>query len=416
MDWTLFRPLLLALGLGLLVGVERERARSTMAGLRTFGLITLTGALCRLLGGDGPWLPSAGLLAVAALFWVANRMRAAEPGAEPAGLTTEMAGLVMFLVGGLTARGDEVPAVVLAGVTAVLLHWKEPLHGFVRRLGEEEVSAVLRLVLLGMVILPVLPNRPYGPYGVLNPFHIWLMVVLIVGISLAAYVARHLVGARAGALLTGVLGGLVSSTATTVAAARRSREESGTPRAGTIIVLWASAVVFARVVLEVAVVAPGVLPGVGPPLVAMGLWVTVLAWVAWRRTDSKLVGAEEGRPPKDLGAAIAFGLLYAVVLFAAAMGRDRFGESTLYAVGALSGLADVDAITLSTARLLETGGLATATGWRVILVAALSNLVFKGIVVAALGHRSMTRALLPWLAAALAGGGLLLALWPPPGP
>lgn len=413
MEWPLLRSLLLALGLGLLVGLERERAHAAMAGVRTFALIGLAGALAAVAGGDGPWLPAAGLLGVVALFWVANRVGpVVEPGSTESvtGLTTEMAGIVVFLVGVVAVRGPVELAVVVAGATAVLLHWKEPLHAFVRRLGEDEVRAVLRLVLLAMVVLPVLPDRAYGPYEVLNPSHIWLMVVLIVGISLAAWVIRRLLGPGRGALVAGVLGGLVSSTATTVGVARRSKEEPALATGGSVVILAASAVVFARVLLEVGIVAPRALPTVGPPLVGVGLVLAGLLWLGYRRDRDALEADPEAEAPDDLGAAVAFGLLYAVVLFAVAAVKDRFGDGALYAVAALSGVADVDAITLSTARLLELGRLDLAVGGRLILVATLANLVFKGLLVAILGRRALLARLTVPLGLTVAAGAAVLLL------
>ncbi len=215
------RNLAIALGIGLLIGLQRERAAGQVAGIRTFALIALLGTTAGTLADRfGGWLVVAALLGVAAVLAVANRIRMDGGKADP-GATTEMATLLTLLLGAGLSAGHVTESIVIGGGTAFLLQFKAPLHSFVDRIGPDESRAIFRLVLLALVILPVLPNSPVGPYGVLNPFEIWLMVVLIVDISLAAYLSYRLLGPRGGTLAAGVLGGLISSTATTVSQARR---------------------------------------------------------------------------------------------------------------------------------------------------------------------------------------------------
>ncbi len=417
MPETLATPVIadlaLAVGLGLMVGVQREWSAPRMAGVRTFALVSLLGALCGLLQatGDAGWLVAAGLIAVAAMMWLGNEVEIAS-GHPSIGLTTEFAALVMYLVGVLVMREQEAAGVVIAGTVAVLLHWKEPLHRFVARIGDEDFRAVSRLILVGMVILPVLPDRTYGPYEVLNPFRIWLMVVLIVGISLAAYVVRRLVGERAGSVAAGILGGLISSTATTVSEARRarSRPEDASPAA--FVVMVASTVVFLRVLVEVAIVAPSLLPRVAGPLAAMMgvmIVVSIAAFLAMRR---RLSETSSPSPPSDLRAAVVFGLLYAGVLFAVAAAREHFGEEGLHVVAALSGLTDMDAITLSSAQLMRDGRLEPPTGWRIIMTAALSNLLLKLLIAAILGGRRIAVPVAVMFTACMAAGVAIIAFWP----
>lgn len=147
----------------------------------------------------GGWIFGAGLLAVAAFVVLGNLIVARSGDADP-GMTTEVAAVVMFAVGGALATGYTASAVVVGGTVTVLLHWKEPLHSFADRIGRNDFQAVIRLVVIALVILPVLPNRSFGPYRVLNPFEFWLMVVLTVGISMAGYVAYKALGPRAGTL------------------------------------------------------------------------------------------------------------------------------------------------------------------------------------------------------------------------
>jgi uncharacterized membrane protein (DUF4010 family) len=294
----------------------------------------------------------------------------------------------------------------------VLLQLKSELHGFVARIEEAELRAVSRLVLIGLVILPALPNREFGPYGVLNPFEVWLMVVLIVGISLVAYVSYRLVGAQAGVLVTGLLGGLISSTATTVTYSQKAKKEHSHLSAAAAVIILASAAVFGRVLFEVAVAAPSVLPIVAPPLLVMTAVVAALAGAALRRSHREPPPPVDREPPSTLRSAIVFGLLYAVVLLAVAAVREHFGEGALYGVSALSGLTDVDAITLSTSRLIESGRLGAETGWRVILVGTLANLAFKAGIILTAGGGKLFRWVLPYFAAAAIAAVLLLAWWP----
>ncbi len=409
---NLILDLLLALALGFLVGLQREWSKSEIAGVRTFPLITLFGALAGVLSASvGGWTVAAALLAVAAMLVFGNISRLRAGSTDP-GITTEMAALVMFGVGVAVSQGMVGPAVVVTGSVAVLLQWKTELHRFVARIEEAELRAVSRLVLIGLVILPALPNREFGPFGVLNPFEVWLMVVLIVGLSLAAYVAYRLVGATAGVLLTGLLGGLISSTATTVTYAQRVRKENDPASLASAVIMLASAVVFGRGLFEVAVVAPSVLPKVAPPLLIMTGVMAALAWVVLRRCNREPPPPMDNAPPSTLRSAIVFGLLYAVVLLAVAAARQNFGEGALYTVAALSGLTDMDAITLSTARLIDSGRLGAEIGWRLILVGALANLGFKAGIVATAGGSKLFRSILPYFAAAGVAGVLLLALWP----
>lgn len=251
-----FQKVGLALLLGLLVGLQRERVQARLAGIRTFALIALLGAVCGLLSGNlGGWPIGVGALAVAALLVAGNLACRSAHESDP-GITTEVAALLMFAVGAYLVVGHEAVAIATGGATALLLHWKRPMHAFVARIGEADLAAMMQFVLITLVILPVLPNQTLGPYDVLNPRHIWLMVVLIVGISLGGYVAYKSLGAEAGAVLAAMLGGLISSTATTVIYARRTASAPASVRLGALVLIIASTVAMVRVIAEVSVVTP----------------------------------------------------------------------------------------------------------------------------------------------------------------
>lgn len=405
------RNLAIALGLGLLIGLQRERAAGRVAGIRTFALIAVLGTTAGTLAEPyGGWVVVAALVGVAAVLAVANRIRLDAGDADP-GTTTEIAALLTLLVGAGLPAGYLTESIVVGGGTAVLLQFKGPLHRFVERIGPDESRAVFRLVLLALVVLPLLPDRALGPYGVLNPYEVWLMVVLIVGISLAAYVAYRLLGPRGGTLAAGLLGGLISSTATTVSQARR-QEGPGRAAAASVIVL-ASTAVFGRILVEVAIVNASMLPRAAPPLLLMtGCMVGAAAWGYLRDHGAMEADPADREVPSQLGTALGFGLLYAVVLVAAAAAREQFGTGGLYAVASLSGLTDVDAITISASQLVGDGRVEVTTGWRMIVLASMSNLVFKAGAVLALAGRDLFWPVMRRFGVALAGGTALLLLWP----
>jgi uncharacterized membrane protein (DUF4010 family) len=401
-----------ALGLGLLVGLQREWVQNRVAGIRTFALLSLFGALCGLLGlVYGGWVVAAALIAFVSVVIIGHlaEMKNQEP---DSGLTTEMAMLVMFATGIITIHGHRLIAVVIAGSVMVLLQSKKPLHAMVRRIGEDDLREIARLVLLGLVILPALPNREMGYLDVLNPFAIWLMVVLIVGISLAAYLVGKFLGGTKGTALTGVLGGLISSTATTASLARRSRDHGACGISLAAITLIASAIVFVRVIAEVAIAAPAHLQSMLPPLLAMMFWFGLVSIIAHRISEKSGKHVADESPPSELKSAVIFGLLYAVVLLLVAAAREHFGDSGLYIAAAISGLTDMDAITLSTSRLVSTASLDTSTAWRMIIVAGMANMLFKAGLVLVLGARSFIKPVLLGMAISLLGGLALLALWP----
>ncbi|MEN8145458.1 MAG: MgtC/SapB family protein [Gemmatimonadota bacterium] len=413
MNSEAFLQLLVSAGLGLLVGLQREWTASSLAGIRTFALITLLGTVsAQLVGELGGWIVTAGFVVVGGTMIVTWYEQARERDPDP-GHTTLAAALVMYLDGAALVLLNLAVGVALAGCVAVLLQWKKPLHSFVERIGEVEIRAIMQLTLIALVALPALPNKTYGPYDVFNPFQIWLMVVLIGGISVAGYLAYKLLGARAGTLLAGFLGGVISSTATTVSYAHRSRRTPTSAERGALVIVLASTVVFARVIFELAVVAPGVLGSVLPPLLIAMAGMTLLSATLYRFTTRTFEAAFEiDEDPSNLRVAIAFGALYAVVLFAVAVAREHFGDQGLFVVAALSGLTDMDAITLSTAKLIESGRIEISVGWRMILVGAMSNLIFKAGTVAVLGHRRLLGRVAIVFGTALAGGIALILFWP----
>lgn len=410
----IFGALGTALGLGLLVGLEREWVKDQVAGIRTFALVTLSGALAALVASTyGGWVVAAALLCLAMLILIGN-LPALKRGANATdmGLTTEFAMLVMFFTGMMPMLGHPVAATVVAGVVMVLLQSKEAMHGVVRKIGEKELKAIARLVLIGLVILPVLPNEDYGYYGVFNPFKIWLMVVLIVGISLAAYLIGKFIGPNKGLLASGLLGGLISSTATTASLSRQSKDTKASSALLAVVIMIASTVVFGRVVVEILMVAPKTGQTMIYPFLTMMAWMAVVSAGCWLLSRKEIVKPTQSEPPSEMKGAVMFGLLYALVLLGVAVAKQHFGQAGLYTVAAISGLTDMDAITLSTANLVNSNHLDPGTAWRVILTGGVANLVFKGILVVTVG----SRALAGWVAVvfgiSILGAGLIAWLWP----
>lgn len=408
----LFISLGIALGLGLLVGFQREKTKRELAGLRTFPLITIWGALAGYLSITlGGWILGASILALAALIVVGN-LHLIEKKVSDGGLTTEVAMLVMFLVGAWLVLGPREVAVAVGGGVAVLLQAKETLQGLTERLDRDDLTAIMRFALIALVILPILPDEPFGPFNVLNLHEIWLLVVLIVGISLGGYIVYRFFGAKVGVLLGGLLGGIISSTATTVSYARRSRHNPDGAKLAAVIVLIANSVVMVRVMIEIWFVGRSLFSIAAGPVLILLLVQAAIALLFWwriRHHDPELPDQDN---PAELKPALLFAALYAVVLVGVAAAQTWFGDRGMYVVSLISGLTDVDAITLSTARLAEIGEIEAPTAWRLIVVATLSNLAFKTAVVAGIGSRRMLS--IVGLAAAItaASGVTILLFWP----
>jgi uncharacterized membrane protein (DUF4010 family) len=412
-DILILQQLAVSFGLGLLLGLERERRGSSIAGIRTFPIISLFGTVTAQVGQVfGAWIIAVGLASLAAIVISANFTQIKAGTADP-GMTTEVAALLLYAIGALIVVGHMTAAIVIAGVMALLLHSKKPLHSFVRAIGERDMRAIMQFVLLSLVILPVLPSKEFGPYGgVWNPFKLWLMVVLIVGISLGGYVAYKLFGSRAGSLLGGIIGGLISSTATTVSYARRAGSKAELAALGAFVIMTASCVSLVRVLVEVAAVAPSRFIEIALPLGAMLIACILITLALYLPSRHQGTQMPEQKNPAELQSAFVFGGLYALVLLAVAAAKQHFGSAGLYVVAVISGLTDLDAITLSTAQLADSKKIEARAAWHVILIAFLSNFLFKLGIVAALGSGGLTWRIGASFAAAVAGAAAIFLFWP----
>ena len=404
-----------ALLIGALLGIERERHKSehdeqTIGGLRTFILFALIGAL----GGwltlalDSPWILAAAVLASLAPV-LAGYVISARTQPDALGLTTELAAVAACLLGAMTTLGYRELAVGLGVTVAAVLAYKQPLHGLVRRLDREDVYAGLRLLIATFIVLPLLPDEPVDPWGALRPRSLWVLVLLISALSLVGYVATRLLGARRGIPLTGVTGGLVSSTAVTLAFARQSREpayaEAMPALASGILLAWA--VMFVRVIVEVLVVNRSLLGQVLVPFATMALTAAAAGlYLRWRAPADNPSAGVPLRNPFSLRAAAKFAAFFALVLLVVKLVQTYAPGHGVYFVAALAGTTDVDAITLSMAQYARTGSGQVAV--QAITLAALTNTLVKTAMVTALADARLRRPVL--LAAALVLGSGVLAL------
>lgn len=418
---VLFERLAVALALGLLIGVERgwktrdlEPGRR-VAGVRTFAVIGLLGGLSAVLTLlTSPVTLAAAMVGMGALLGL-NHWYALSQG-EDIGSTTIVAALATYALGALAGFGELAVAAAAAVVLTGVLGVKQQLHGLLRRVEAKEMSAVIELLAISVVLLPVLPDQGYGPFQALNPYQIWWMVVLIAGLSFLGYVTIKVIGAQRGVILTGLMGGLASSTVTAINLARLSKE-SGETAARPLLAAGAVAAVatmYPRVLVIVAVVVPDLVTRLLWPL---GLATAVaLASVAWRwRQSTRIQNPERLQPrnPFELSMALQFAVLLTAVMLAARALRAWAGDAGLYALSFVSGLSDVDAIVLSLSSMGGDGEVAATVATLGIVLAVLANTAVKPALIAAVGAPRMAlHTILPLGAAAGAAvAGVFLPVW-----
>lgn len=408
-----------ALLIGTLVGIEREKRKALerhvgIGGLRTFVLAAMLGAI-------GGWLASAMqtvapllvVLVVVASIVLAGYVLAARTHPDSLGVTTETAAIVVCLLGAMTTMGHRPIAVALGIATAALLAYKQPLHGLVAKLDWDDIYAGLRLLVATFIVLPLLPSAPIDPWGALSPYSLWLLVLLISSLSLVGYVASRWLGADRGTVLTGVTGGLVSSTATTLSFARQARSgiEAGPAYTLASATLIAWTIMFARVVILVLVVNRALVGDVLLPFAVMGAVAGIAAAECYRRGSSSKRPTTSQVPlrnPFSLTEAAKFGAFFAVILLVVKIVQTRFPGQGLYMVAALAGLTDVDAITLSMSEYAQKGDATVAAG--AIVIATLANTIVKTGIVTALADKALSRPVAIAAAVVVAAGCVTIAL------
>jgi uncharacterized membrane protein (DUF4010 family) len=415
-ELDIFKRLGLALAIGLLFGMERgwhTRAESggiRVAGIRTFALMGLFGGLSGWLAKMlGPVVLGFIFVGYAVLitvsYWNSSRQ------SKDLGITTEIASFLVFALGVAAMLGDLAPVAAAGVVATALLAVKAVLHRWIGHMQKFELTAAIELAIISVVMLPLLPDRGYGPGGALNPYALWWAVVLVAGLSFVGYVAIRVAGPQVGTLVTGLLGGLTSSTATTLAFSRMARLAETLGPLLAVGVVLAGSVTFLRILVLVAVFNRALAPTLAVPMVAMaavGLGgALVLRLTAPSRRDSRpdIQGIAN---PLELGMALKFGALLAVVVVVTRYFQDWFGAAGVYTVAALSGITDVDALTISVARMAR-ADLASAVATGAVVTAASVNTAIKGGIALVMGGRRVGLRVIAVYLAVLAAGGV--AVW-----
>jgi uncharacterized membrane protein (DUF4010 family) len=399
---------LLSLGIGLMVGLEREHHEvedderqegERQLGVRTFALLALFGWVTAYLATTWPWLPAVSLALVGALGIAVTLRR---PAGSRHGLTTEIAALVVF---GLTLLVPQARllAVALAVVTTLLLVSKPWFGELVPRLSRVDFVATIQLLVVLAIVLPLLPAEAHDPWGVLAPRKIGLFVTLILGVDYAGYVVSRILGPR-GAGLTGLVGGLVSSTAVTLSMARKAKEQPALVPAGQLATFLAGAVMPIRVMIISFVLNRRLGLAVAPAMVATALVLLLGAWWKWRKVRGATKGAGAEVPlqnPLSLVSALKWGAFMCVILIVTQVAKNYFGDRGLILTAVVAGLADVDAITLAVS---GQANLATTLGALAIMVAVASNTTVKAAMAWASGGRAFAVDVTKVFAAALVVG------------
>ena len=385
---------LIALALGFLIGLEREFAKRALdkdeqfAGVRSYTLIALFGFLCACLAEQyGSWVLVSGLIGFIALV-IASYVMTAKTGSY--GITTELAGILTFVIGAVVFQGEVLFAVIVTVIITSLLSLKLKLHSFIATLTPEDIRAFIQFVIISAVVLPFLPNESMGPNGVWNPHQIWTMVILVTVISLAGYLLAKVFGTNKGTLLAGIVGGLISSTAVTLTMARRSREHAtGAHFIIAASIIGATGVLYPRIWLETWVIDRDLAMRMALPIVLITLAAFGIAYLIHRKGGEAPAVAVPAKNPLNFGVSIQFAVVYMAVLWLMDLVSAEHSAKGFYAASLVFGATDMDAITLSIAHSAESVGiLKCATA---VLLATLSNTVMKFLIVVFFGNRALVK-------------------------
>lgn len=409
--------LLIALLLGAIVGTQRGWVMrnsvegSRVAGIRTFSLVGLLGGLVGILANIyTPLLIGFALIALVILTCIAFVIQQKKSG--DVSITGVVSIMVVFVLGNLTVSGEAVLAAAAAVITAVVLDNKRELHQALQKLQEYELDAALRLLLISIVMLPLLPNQSYGPWNALNPYEIWWMVVLIASISFVGYFAIKIGGAKRGILFTSVFAGLSSSTALTLQFSHLSREQASISPLLASGILLSCGTMFPRLLIVLSVINPQLVKLLWPIVMAMMVALYIPAWWIWRRSEvEQIEQSNKQTNPLALQSALFFGLVLAVIMLLAHALSDWFGNAGVLILSALSGITDVDAISLTLGRQ-STQTLSVTTAALGILIAASVNTIVKMGMVIAIGDKKLWHRIAPVMTGCVVvGAGVFMALY-----
>lgn len=399
MDIEPFYQIIISLSLGLLVGLQRQWAGSPFGGLRTFSLISILGTVSAFLAEKyGTWIIAMGFIGTISVMITARLTTSNKKIFEKhSGLSTEFSMLLLFISGVIVRLGPIWLATAIAGTIVVILQSKFQMRGFASRFSEKELKAIMQFVLISLVIFPIIPNRTIDPFLIINPHDIWMLVVLMVGISLIAYIISKFYGEKYGILLGGLLGGIISSTAATLAHAKSSKKISSVPEKNAVIILIAWGVLYIRVFFELFLISPQF----NITLLPLGILFTVSILsivIPWKKSIHN--GNEMPKPsnPAEFKTALLFGILYSAILLAISFSKEQLGNKGLSVIAIFSGITDMDAISLSTAKLVNEGKLLINDGWKIIITAIISNVSFKGLLTLLFGGKNLFKIIfIPWI-------------------
>ncbi|MGR5069025.1 MgtC/SapB family protein [Vibrio alfacsensis] len=409
--------LLIALLLGAIVGTQRGWVMrnsvegSRVAGIRTFSLVGLLGGLVGILAERySPLLLGFALIALVVLACIAFVIQ--QKKSEDISITGVVSLLITFVLGSLAVFGDIVLAAAAAVITAIVLDNKKELHQALQRLQEYELDAALRLLLISIVLLPLLPNQAYGPWKALNPYEIWWMVVLIASISFVGYFAIKIGGAKRGILFTSVFAGLSSSTALTLQFSHLSREQANISPLLASGILLSCGTMFPRLLIVLSVINPQLVALLWPIVIAMMVALYLPAWWIWRKSDvEKVEQSNKQTNPLALQSALLFGVVLAVIMLLSHALSGWLGNTGVLILSALSGITDVDAISLALGRQ-STQTLSVTTAALGILIAASVNTIVKMGMVVAIGDKALWSKVAPVMTGCvLLGASLFFAFY-----
>ncbi len=409
--WNLFISLLL----GAIVGTQRGWVMrnsvegSRVAGIRTFSLVGLLGGLVGIVGDlYSPLLIGFVLIALVMLACIAFVIQ--QKKSDDISITGVVSLIVTYVLGVLAVSGQAVLAAAAAVITAVVLDNKKELHQALQKLQEYELDAALRLLLISIVLLPLLPNQGFGPWQALNPYEIWWMVVLIASISFVGYFAIKIGGAKRGILFTSVFAGLSSSTALTLQFSHLSRNQQGISPLLASGILLSCGTMFPRLIIVLSVINPHLVKLLWPIVTVMMVALYVPAWWIWRTSQiGHVEQPKEQSNPLALQSALFFGVILAVIMLLSHALSQWFGDTGTLILAALSGITDVDAISLALGRQ-STGYLDVNTAALGILIAASVNTIVKMGMVISIGDRTLWRLVSPVMVGCVGVGALTFVL------
>lgn len=399
-EFEFLKYLILSLLLGSVIGIERERNHQNQdqqyefGGIRTMSLISMFGFLLYKLFGDNVTIFAIfifGFWMLIVASYVASSLINKNTGA-----TTEIAALFVFLIGVLVAMNQQLFAATVTLLVVMLLYFKGTLHTFAKKIEKEEFYDTIKFIAVAFIILPLLPNKTFDSLQVINPYQIWFFVVLICAISFVSYIAIKLLGARRGVGLSGFFGGLISSTALSISLSQLSKKNSKIVNPIVFGILLACSAMFFRVLIEVSVLNSEIFRYLGSPIIYMGLTGFLLSIYFWMKSQNSKkddISSKEIylKSPLQLGSAIKFAFLIVCLLFISKYASIHYGSNAIYLTAFITGLVDVDAITVSVSNLSKDGSLSLELASAAITIAVITNTFVKALIVLAFASKDVAR-------------------------